>query len=85
MVNHVLADEFQMTVSVAPIKPQLTLRQRNSEVICVRVLELFHYPDLRIRSGSVVRIAADLLGIVVSVLRHLRTIVDEEPLGMNAG
>src|SRR5260370_36154305 len=49
------------------------------------VLQLLHHPDLRIRSGAVSRVVADLIGGIVAVLLDLRAIVNVKALRLYAG
>src|SRR5437016_7001241 len=85
VVDAVLADELQAAVGIAAVKAKTSLGQRDAEMVGFRVLQLLHYPDLRIGSGAVSGVIAHLIGRVVAVLLDLRAIVNVKALRLYAG
>jgi len=53
VIDDVLAGELNLTIIVSPIEAQASLGQRNAELVCLRIQELPHDPDLGVGFGAI--------------------------------
>ena len=87
VVDDIFAGEFDLAVIVTAVKTDSPLGQRHAEMIGLRVNELAHHPDFRIRFGAVVVIVADVVPApaVVAVEVDLGAVVNVKLFGGHSG
>lgn len=87
VIDVVLADEFQLPVSVAPIEAQAAFGQRHAQMIGFRIYKFMPDPDLFIGLRAIVALLADHFGIPAAVLVwiDLGSVIDIDGLAGDAG
>ena len=83
VVDRIFAGEFDLAIVVAAIKAHPAFRQRHAQMVRIRIAELAHHPNLRIRFRAVGVIVANVVPVpaVVAVAVDLHAVINVDLLG----